>query len=119
MLERNFNSQPHEEADFQICWFRQFSNYFNSQPHEEADDTGKPPIIRTFINTTTTKKFTSIHLKVLPQKRAESGSRMLYFVILTRTEPLALHKATIQRKKRMITTFITTEIASLWVMRTG
>ena len=36
-MQSYFNSQPHEEADFQK--FNQFLCflYFNSQPHEEAD----------------------------------------------------------------------------------
>ena len=34
---RNFNSQPHEEADVAALPLSQTSHHFNSQPHEEAD----------------------------------------------------------------------------------
>ena len=34
---RNFNSQPHEEADCQGFLPDRLESYFNSQPHEEAD----------------------------------------------------------------------------------
>ena len=34
---KNFNSQPHEEADLTIILTSDCCNYFNSQPHEEAD----------------------------------------------------------------------------------
>ena len=34
---RNFNSQPHEEADGAFSWEDAGHLYFNSQPHEEAD----------------------------------------------------------------------------------
>ena len=33
----HFNSQPHEEADSVQLFFSGASGYFNSQPHEEAD----------------------------------------------------------------------------------
>ena len=36
-ISRNFNSQPHEEADDMLTLTRQWSMHFNSQPHEEAD----------------------------------------------------------------------------------
>ena len=35
---RNFNSQPHEEADILCLFLSELYLYFNSQPHEEADD---------------------------------------------------------------------------------
>ena len=34
----HFNSQPHEEADFQYPVLPLIQDYFNSQPHEEADE---------------------------------------------------------------------------------
>ena len=37
ILHRNFNSQPHEEADFNGYTSGHKGTYFNSQPHEEAD----------------------------------------------------------------------------------
>ena len=37
MLHRNFNSQPHEEADSGSELLQIRRTYFNSQPHEEAD----------------------------------------------------------------------------------
>ena len=35
--ERNFNSQPHKEADELCEKVRMENGYFNSQPHKEAD----------------------------------------------------------------------------------
>ena len=35
--QRDFNSQPHEEADFNRKSYWWTDQYFNSQPHEEAD----------------------------------------------------------------------------------
>ena len=34
---RNFNSQPHKEADTGLCKIILFHQNFNSQPHKEAD----------------------------------------------------------------------------------
>ena len=33
-----FNSQPHKEADNQMCLRILMEQHFNSQPHKEADD---------------------------------------------------------------------------------
>ena len=38
MTYQHFNSQPHEEADWEILQTRGRRLHFNSQPHEEADD---------------------------------------------------------------------------------
>ena len=34
----HFNSQPHEEADYNVNYLCHNRKHFNSQPHEEADD---------------------------------------------------------------------------------
>ena len=39
IFHKDFNSQPHEEADELYFWIVGIIPYFNSQPHEEADDT--------------------------------------------------------------------------------
>ena len=37
LMDSDFNSQPHEEADWPAGSKRRKRRYFNSQPHEEAD----------------------------------------------------------------------------------
>ena len=37
IFDKDFNSQPHEEADELYFWIVGIIPYFNSQPHEEAD----------------------------------------------------------------------------------
>ena len=37
MNGKNFNSQPHKEADYGIFHWLTGGSYFNSQPHKEAD----------------------------------------------------------------------------------
>ena len=40
LTEKDFNSQPHKEADMLIADFTKRGEDFNSQPHKEADEKG-------------------------------------------------------------------------------
>ena len=41
VIDRYFNSQPHEEADVNAVKEMSIDDNFNSQPHEEADPHGR------------------------------------------------------------------------------
>ena len=62
ILQRYFNSQPHEEADRPPANRQHNSEYFNSQPHEEADEdnTGSPEIAIAISTHSLTKRLTGI-----------------------------------------------------------
>ena len=59
-LHRNFNSQPHKEADILWFWIPADTHYFNSQPHKEADNSLTDHLIR------------SPHFNSQPHKEADS-----------------------------------------------
>ena len=50
MARKNFNSQPHKEADKAEGYAYNDMEHFNSQPHKEADDdsSDKATIVSTF-----------------------------------------------------------------------
>ena len=74
---RNFNSQPHEEADCKSQWMLSVSAYFNSQPHEEADMLVTLRLIVISISThSLTKRLTQIrqlmlHFNSQPHEEAD------------------------------------------------
>ena len=58
-LRKDFNSQPHEEADCRSIQRMQGFSYFNSQPHEEADGPKNPTLFFYVISThSLTKRLT-------------------------------------------------------------
>ena len=73
-LRKDFNSQPHEEADCRSIQRMQGFSYFNSQPHEEADGPKNPTLFFYVISThSLTKRLTLyVSLWVLCQKHFNS-----------------------------------------------
>ena len=97
-LRKDFNSQPHEEADCRSIQRMQGFSYFNSQPHEEADGPKNPTLFFYVISThSLTKRLTlslssffcplSISTHSLTKKLTTSH-RLFYSTIIISTHSL-------------------------------
>ena len=51
IIAKDFNSQPHKEADLSLNYINTPETYFNSQPHKEADKTTYSSLLFSVIST--------------------------------------------------------------------